>query len=230
MWANDGVCDDGSRGARGVGGGDKAAPGKGGGGGAWWEDDDLGGWYSDEVRDEGYEDKYGYGYYDDQYGYYGDDTAMPACVLGTDCTDCGGPLSASAYADGTGQVQGDWDDDEWFDDDSEEWWDDDYDFGDGWKGFEDDKDADVVVGILSSTTATKPVNKRHRPKGAGAAGSGEGSFLETHATLLLAAAAFVAVALCLACSPLKAMLAGGADRAPGGDVACGFGKRKQAQA
>merc|ERR1719213_1184574 len=88
MWANDGVCDDGSQGARTKKDQDK--------GGAWWEDDDLGGWYSDELAED-LGDEYDYGYdYDDAYGYYGDDAAMPACVRGTDCTDCGGPLELMA--------------------------------------------------------------------------------------------------------------------------------------
>merc|ERR1719240_1468277 len=53
---------------------------------------DVGGWYSDELAED-LGDEYDYGYdYDDAYGYYGDDAAMPACVRGTDCTDCGGPL------------------------------------------------------------------------------------------------------------------------------------------
>ena len=59
---------------------------------------------------------------------------MPACVRGTDCTDCGGPLELMGGDDdaaGSTEPLGDWDDDEWFDDDSEEWWDDDYDFGSG---------------------------------------------------------------------------------------------------
>jgi len=167
MWANDGVCDDGSRGSRPFGGGAKETSGEKRSG-AWWEDDDLGGWYADEreeVQGGAYEDKYDYGYYDDQYGYYGDDTAMPACILGTDCTDCGGPLDAVDFAD-TAKSQGDWDDDEWFDDDSEEWWDDDYDFGDGWNGFEDDsKEGLKPIGIITSSHPTKKPNKRHRPRG-----------------------------------------------------------------
>merc|ERR550514_1486449 len=92
MWANDGVCDDGSKKRSGAGaGGDDDGDGFDGAG-AWWEDDDLGGWYSDELAED-MGDEYDYGYdYDDAYGYYGDDAAMPACVKGTDCTDCGGPL------------------------------------------------------------------------------------------------------------------------------------------
>merc|ERR1719238_2422950 len=63
MWANDGVCDDGSQGARTKKDQDK--------GGAWWEDDDLGGWYSDELAED-LGDEYDYGYdYDDAYGYDG---------------------------------------------------------------------------------------------------------------------------------------------------------------
>merc|ERR1719451_289073 len=82
MWANDGVCDDGSQGARTKKDQDK--------GGAWWEDDDLGGWYSDELAED-LGDEYDYGYdYDDAYGYYGDDAAMPACVRGTVGTDWDG--------------------------------------------------------------------------------------------------------------------------------------------
>mmetsp|Transcript_15654 Transcript_15654/g.51230 ORF Transcript_15654/g.51230 Transcript_15654/m.51230 type:complete len:939 (+) Transcript_15654:110-2926(+) len=239
MWANDGVCDDGSRGSRAFGGGGGQGGGGGGGAfggdlggggkrsGAWWEDDDLGGWYADE-REEApaYEDKYDYGYYDDQYGYYGDDTAMPACILGTDCTDCGGPLNAIDFAD-TGAKQGDWDDDEWFDDDSEEWWDDDYDFGDGWPGFEDDpKDGDRPIGIIKSEHPTKKVNKRHQPKGKKSEKDSPLAILETYpiAFALLAIAALVGG--CFACSTFSNK---NSDNRPESSNPC-LGPRKQAQA
>ena len=235
MWANDGVCDDGSRGSRPFGGG-------GGGGfgefspqskrsGAWWEDDDLGGWYADE-REEGggaYEDKYDYGYYDDQYGYYGDDTAMPACILGTDCTDCGGPLNA---LDSFDTKQGDWDDDEWFDDDSEEWWDDDYDFGDGWAGFEDDpKDGDRPIGIIQSDHPTKKPNKRHQPKGSSSDSAAPWPLvmLETYP---IAFALIAIVALVGGCFAFSNARGGGAADRPNQQSDCNpcLGPRKQAQA
>ncbi|KAJ8609149.1 hypothetical protein CTAYLR_006081 [Chrysophaeum taylorii] len=215
MWANDGVCDDGSRGR----GKDEDASKRGG---AWWEDDDLGGWYSDERKDT-YDTKYDYGYYDDQYGYYGDDAAMPACIMGTDCTDCGGPLSAVEFADSA--KQGDWDDDEWFDDDSEEWWDDDYDFGDGWEGFEDDaKEGDNPIGIIKSVHPTKKVNIRHRPKGSNNGGSANGSFFAAYPKTATVIALIVIAILLVVCSSVFKS----GDRTPG-ENPC-FGKRKQAQA
>mmetsp|Transcript_22829 Transcript_22829/g.71557 ORF Transcript_22829/g.71557 Transcript_22829/m.71557 type:complete len:913 (-) Transcript_22829:693-3431(-) len=218
MWANDGVCDDGSRGRAkdAAAGGDKRA-------GAWWEDDDLGGWYSDE-REDAYDNKYDYGYYDDQYGYYGDDAAMPACIAGTDCTDCGGPLSAVEFADTA--KQGDWDDDEWFDDDSEEWWDDDYDFGDGWNGFVDDG-KDPTVGIISSSQPTKKPHKRHLPKGSKAGADADAGFFATYPkTAGFLSLAALAVALAYCSSTFYSKFTG--DRTPS-DTPC-FGKRKQAQA
>mmetsp|Transcript_19207 Transcript_19207/g.66181 ORF Transcript_19207/g.66181 Transcript_19207/m.66181 type:complete len:931 (-) Transcript_19207:139-2931(-) len=235
MWANDGVCDDGSQ--DGGGGGE----GEGKGGGAWWEDDDLGGWYSDE-REGGGDggdgdggDEYDYGYeYDDSYGYYGDDAAMPACIAGTDCTDCGGPLAASASS-GEGEdamdLKGDWDDDEWFDDDTEEWWDDDYDFGEEWDGFEDDeKEGDGPVGIIQSVHPTRKPNKRHSGKGRGKRGQDEGGAFDPsqHPALVAAFVLAAAAASFCACAglfkkPKTGQLA--ADEEP-----CCSGKRKQAQA
>lgn len=228
MWANDGVCDDGSKGR---GGEDGSA------GGAWWEDDDLGGWYSDE-REEDADTEYDYGYaYDDAYGYYGDDAAMPACIAGTDCTDCGGPLAAAAAAKaevdddaadfGTG---GDWDDDEWFDDDTEEWWDDDYDFGEEWDGFEDDeKDGDGPIGIISSVQSSRKPNKRHMSKEEKAAlrnGGGAFSFADypKAAVGLAILAALLVAAAALNC--LRNSEAG----LPTTTSPCSFTKGKQAQA
>mmetsp|Transcript_22391 Transcript_22391/g.28987 ORF Transcript_22391/g.28987 Transcript_22391/m.28987 type:complete len:917 (-) Transcript_22391:557-3307(-) len=225
MWANDGVCDDGSRG-RGKGGGMKEEKGAGAGAGAWWEDDDLGGWYSDE-HDMQYEDKYDYGYYDDQYGYYGDDTAMPACILGTDCTDCGGPLSALDFV--STEKQGDWDDDEWFDDDNEEWWDDDYDFGDGWSGFEDDDKVNGGIkslGIIQSKKSNKKPNKRHRPRGSKNKDSSESSILSTYPVTFSIIALIGVVAAYFGWSSANKNQA---PDAPPANLPC-FGPRKQAQA
>lgn len=229
MWANDGICDDGSRGRGGGMGKDEFGEegGAGNGGGAWWEDDDLGGWYSDE-REAAYDTKYDYGYYDDQYGYYGDDAAMPACILGTDCTDCGGPLSAVEFAEADSK-QGDWDDDEWFDDDSEEWWDDDYEFGDGWNGFVDDG-KDSTVGIISSTKPTNSVNKRHRPKD-GSGGSNDGSLFAQYpmATAVISLGLLVASLLYCAYSKVSGDRSAVGDALASSEGSC-FGKRKQAQA
>merc|ERR1719472_214960 len=207
MWANDGVCDDGSQGARTKKDQDK--------GGAWWEDDDLGGWYSDELAED-LGDEYDYGYdYDDAYGYYGDDAAMPACVRGTDCTDCGGPLELMGGDDdaaGSTEPLGDWDDDEWFDDDSEEWWDDDYDFGKDWDGFEDDESG--ALGIISSVQPTKTVNKRHMtPEQRAAARRGAGFSFADHPALSAA----------YGCATMRR-----SDEAPKENPCCG-GKYKEAQ-
>jgi len=187
-WALDGVCDDGSQPRAGAKGGDRGfGPGRrpldddyaeGG------EDDEYAYGYDyaygvegDEIYDDdaflegegGYEygDEYAYGYdyfYDDEedaYGYYGDDWGAAACSPGTDCSDCGGPLGADGqpkmFGDGP---SGDLEDDTWFDDDESDWWDDDYNFGDEWTGFKDD-DKESVVGIITSTAATKKPHKRH---------------------------------------------------------------------
>ena len=94
---------------------------------------------------------------------------MPACVRGTDCTDCGGPLELMGGDDdaaGSTEPLGDWDDDEWFDDDSEEWWDDDYDFGKDWDGFEDDESG--ALGIISVSNR----QREQAPHDAGAARRG----------------------------------------------------------
>ena len=54
---------------------------------------------------------------EDQYGYYGDDWGAPACAPGTDCSDCGGPLNEDGQVKSWGDdANGDFDDDEWFDD------------------------------------------------------------------------------------------------------------------
>lgn len=221
MWANDGVCDDGSMNRKDQNG-------------AWWEDDDLGGWYNDEETGEYDGEDYDYGYmYDDAYGYYGDDTAMPACIPGTDCTDCGGPLASGAYVDPESETQpelkGDWDDDEWFDDDTEEWWDDDYDFGEEWDGFEDDdKEGGSAIGIISSVKPTKKPNKRHNGRGRhNKAEQSEGSYLNPFIhplTALLAAIAIAGVAY-VACKGKDK----NAPATPTSDPCCG-GKYKQAQA
>ena len=218
MWANDGVCDDGSQGARTKKDQDK--------GGAWWEDDDLGGWYSDELAED-LGDEYDYGYdYDDAYGYYGDDAAMPACVRGTDCTDCGGPLELMGGDDdaaGSTEPLGDWDDDEWFDDDSEEWWDDDYDFGKDWDGFEDDESG--ALGIISSVQPTTTVNKRHMtPEQRAAARRGAGFSFADHPALSAVAALVGALAAAYGCATMRR-----ADEAPKENPCCG-GKYKEAQA
>ena len=165
MWANDGVCDDGSQSGRGGrgGGGGQGSQGARDKGEQWWEDDDLGGFYSDEYDDEerSYDGEYDYGYeYDDSYGYYGDDAAMPACLEGTDCTDCGGPVISDDASLDLATGAGSFDDDGWFDDDTEEWWDDDYDFGDEWDGFEDDE-KNTALGIVQSLEPARAVNKRH---------------------------------------------------------------------
>lgn len=208
MWSNDGSCDDGTRDGKRDSG--------------WWEDDDLGGWYQDE-RDGAYDNKYDYGYYDDQYGYYGDDATIPACTLGTDCTDCGGPLAGVEFAESV--KPHDWDDDEWFDDDTEEWWDDEYEFGEDWKGFEDDNAQDAV-GIITSTKSTKGVNKRHRPKGSKTGSNGEGGFFVVHGKAL-GIFALIAFAVFIACS-FSVFRGKAGDRLP--SEATIFGKRKQAQA
>lgn len=216
MWANDGVCDDGSQGARGKKEEEK--------GGAWWEDDDLGGWYSDELAED-LGDEYDYGYdYDDAYGYYGDDAAMPACVKGTDCTDCGSPLELMG-GDNDATVSeplGDWDDDEWFDDDSEEWWDDDYDFGKDWDGFEDDESG--ALGIISSVQPSVAFNKRHMtPEQRAAMKAGVFSWAD-HPALSAVAALVGALAAAWGCATMRR-----SDEAPKENPCCG-GKFKEAQA
>jgi hypothetical protein len=221
MWANDGVCDDGSKG-RGKDGDARD--------GAWWEDDDLGGWYSDEREDTDEFDQYDYGYmYDDSYGYYGDDAAMPACIAGTDCTDCGGPLEFMAEDDDADADAGDWDDDEWFDDDTEEWWDDDYDFGEEWDGFEDDeKDGDGPIGIISSVQPSKKPNKRHMTKEQREAlKHGSGGFFDVAAHPAAAAGAALAalVLAAVGCLSFCKKEEGLPTENP-----CLGGKRKQAQA
>jgi hypothetical protein len=215
MWANDGVCDDGSQGTRGK---------KEENGGAWWEDDDLGGWYSDELAED-LGDEYDYGYdYDDAYGYYGDDAAMPACVKGTDCTDCGSPLKLMG-GDNDATVSeplGDWDDDEWFDDDSEEWWDDDYDFGKDWDGFEDDESG--ALGIISSVQPSVAFNKRHMtPEQRAAMKAGVFSWAD-HPALSAVAALLGALAAAWGCATMRR-----SDEAPKENPCCG-GKFKEAQA
>ncbi len=221
MWANDGVCDDGSKG-RGKDGDARD--------GAWWEDDDLGGWYSDEREDTDEFDQYDYGYmYDDSYGYYGDDAAMPACIAGTDCTDCGGPLEFMAEDDDADADAGDWDDDEWFDDDTEEWWDDDYDFGEEWDGFEDDeKDGDGPIGIISSVQPSKKPNKRHMTKEQRAAlKNGHSGFFDIAAHPAAAAGAALAAAVLAVVGCLSFCKK---DDGLPTENPCLGGKRKQAQA
>ena len=56
-------------------------------------DDDLGGFYFDEYYDYSEWDSY-YGWYDDYY-MENEDYTVSACLLGTDCTDCGGIRSGS---------------------------------------------------------------------------------------------------------------------------------------
>jgi len=164
--------------------------------------------------------------YDDSYGYYGDDAAMPACIAGTDCTDCGGPLASNAFTDpeSLDSMAGDWDDDEWFDDDTEEWWDDDYDFGEEWDGFEDDeKDGYGPIGIISSVEPMKKPNKRHSR---GAAGSSSTSFLNPgeHPAALLAFLSVAGIGALCFCIKL------GKDKVtPDAEPCCG-GKRKHSQA
>jgi hypothetical protein len=69
----DGLCDDGTSSERD------------------WYDDDYGGLYG---YDDGQYYDYGYYYYGDDF--YDDDTFLAAiCDVGTDCTDCGGPLHPS---------------------------------------------------------------------------------------------------------------------------------------
>jgi hypothetical protein len=72
-YAFDGLCDDGTSTERD------------------WYDDDYGGFYG---YDDGQYYDYGYYYYGDDF--YDDDTFLAAiCDVGTDCTDCGGPLHPS---------------------------------------------------------------------------------------------------------------------------------------
>ncbi|KAH8067997.1 hypothetical protein JL721_7218 [Aureococcus anophagefferens] len=185
---------------------------------------------SDEREDTDEFDQYDYGYmYDDSYGYYGDDAAMPACIAGTDCTDCGGPLEFMAEDDDADADAGDWDDDEWFDDDTEEWWDDDYDFGEKWDGFEDDeKDGDGPIGIISSVQPSKKPNKRHMTKEQREAlKHGSGGFFDVAAHPAAAAGAALAalVLAAVGCLSFCKKEEGLPTENP-----CLGGKRKQAQA
>lgn len=78
-WANDGYCNDGTAP---LGGNmdDYEDDYAEGGRKNTWDDDYGGNWYDD--------DYYG-GFYDDEYGAYFDDANdLPACLPGTDCTDC----------------------------------------------------------------------------------------------------------------------------------------------
>ena len=95
-YAFDGLCDDGTQQS------DKDV-----------YDDDYGGFYG---YDDGQYYDYGYYYYGDDF--YDDDTFLAAiCDVGTDCTDCGGPMHPSEGSSVTCDNSCQWSNDGFCDDD-----------------------------------------------------------------------------------------------------------------